>query len=172
MSEFQPDDYEVTIYDAMVIVAPRLQAVLKRHRIKIDFEQLCEEIVHFLPDYDVKIFSSIASWELAETLIPIFNFTKSTAYDMRIEFLSWLKKYWQDFAADNADEVLGHIRIKLQLWNDEHPEQAKPKINWIPMYGGLMYQLVYDPTQAERSYMQENNQPYPLTGEAVTFNRK
>jgi hypothetical protein len=172
MSELLPDDFEVSIYEAMTIVAPRLKAVLHRHRIKIDFDQLCEEIVHYLPDFNMKMFSSVQSWELAETLMPIFNFNKSTAYEMRIEFLSWLRKYWEHFAAETADEVLDHIRIKLNLWNQENPDQTKPKINWIPMYGGLIAPLVYDPTQAERAYMQEQNQRYSLTGDEVTFNRK
>jgi hypothetical protein len=115
-------DDDVTIYDAMKIVAPRLEIVLKRHRSNLNFDKICEEVVHFIPDYSPELFKEFKPFELVEAIKDFFDYHKTTAIGIRQEFLQWLKTNWDEFAGSEAEEVLDHIQVKIGLWNDEHPE--------------------------------------------------
>jgi hypothetical protein len=70
------------------------------------------------------------------------------------------------FAAETAEEVFRRMRIKLGMWNDEHPDQLKPKINWVPEYGGVI-QAHAPAIYHQLVYMETAGQNYALIGEQV-----
>jgi hypothetical protein len=150
----------------MMILAPTMEKVWNRHRIRLSFTEFCNEVVYYVPEYNTKIFDGLKAWELVDTIKDIFHFTKTTAFNIRQEFLQWMKKYWSEFAAETADEVFQHMRIKLGLWNDENPAQRKPHINWVPIYGGIV-QAPAPPLYHQLVYMETAGQNYALTGEQV-----
>jgi hypothetical protein len=166
------DDFEVTVYQAMTIIAPRLQAVLKRHHTKLNFDQICEEVVHFVPDFSEDLFKEFRPYELVEGIKDFFDYHKTTAAGIRQEFLQWLKSNWSEFAGYNAQEVIDHIHVKMGLWNEEHPDLKMPKINWIPDYGGHIAPPPLFPAYNQMQHMTAAGQNWPLTGEEVTFTRK
>jgi hypothetical protein len=77
---------EVSLEDALRIVAPYLEAVLKRHRAHYDSELLCEEIVYYTPDFNPTIFKGIPTETIVENTRDFFNYKKTTFGEMRQEF--------------------------------------------------------------------------------------
>jgi hypothetical protein len=123
------EEYVPTPFDAMMIIAPNMEKVWNRHRIKYSFNDFCNEVVYYTPEYSPKMFDRFKTWELVDAIKDFFEFKKTTAFEVRQEFLQWLKKYWNDFAAETAEEVFDHMRVILGLWNEENPDRLKPKIN-------------------------------------------
>jgi hypothetical protein len=160
------EEYVPTMYDAMMILAPTMQKVWDRHRFRYPFSDFCNEVVYYKPEYNTKLFDGLKTWELVDTIKDVFHFTKTTAYDIRVEFLQWLKKYWDEFAAETCEEVFRRMRIKLGMWNEQHPDQRKPKINWVPEYGGVV-QAQTSALYHQLVYMETAGQNYALTGEQV-----
>jgi hypothetical protein len=154
------------------VVAPRLEAILKRHRCRYDFEALCEEIVHYIPDFNPEIFKGIPTSLLVANTMEYFDYKKTTLHEMRKEFTDFCKTFWSEINGEDAEEICVKIKKQLRPWNDENPEMQFPKINWLPTFGGAVTEQTPFPSYAQLTYMQEHNINYYLSGESVSFHRK
>jgi hypothetical protein len=163
---------EPSIEACLRVVAPRLQAVLKRHHANYDFEELCEEILNYVPDFNPAIFKGIPTETIVGNTKEFFEYKKTTFIEMRKEFLSFLKLYWANFIGEDPEEIVINMKAKLQEWNDGHPEMTFPMINWVPDFGGIVNEGTPFPGYAQLSYMQERNMNFYVSGDPVSFNRK
>jgi hypothetical protein len=163
---------EPDIEACLRVVAPRLEAVLKRHRCRYDFEALCEEIVNFVPDFNLAIFTGITTSLLVDNTKEFFDYKKTTLIDMRREFLDFVKTYWSEIYGEDAEEICVKIKHQIQSWNAENPQMQFPKINWLPTFGGAVTEQIPFPSYAQLAYMQEHNIRYDLSGEEVSSKRK
>jgi hypothetical protein len=163
---------EPDIEACLRVVAPRLEAVLKRHRCRFDFEQICEEIMNYIPDFNIQIFSGIPTTLLVTNTRDYFDYKKTTLHEMRKEFLDFVKSFWSDVYGEDAEEIVIKIKSHLNAWNDENPQSQFPKINWLPNFGGAVSEQTPFPSYAQLSYMMEHNINYFLSGEPVSFQRK
>jgi hypothetical protein len=163
-----PTDVEACLH----VVAPRLEAVLRRHRANYDFEEFCNEIVNYVPDFKPSIFQGIPTHLIVENTKEFFDYKKTTYTEMRKEFLQWLKSCWEYFYGEDAEEIVIKIKARLEEYNQEHRDTQYPKINWVPHYGGIVQDQTPFPAYSQMTYMQEHEIPYEVTGEPVTFQRQ
>jgi hypothetical protein len=163
---------DTSIYDAVQLIAPRLEGVLKRHRARYDFQEFCQEIIDYIPDFEPKIFQGISMVIIVENTQAFFENKKTTWKEMRKEFFDFLKEFWADFIGEDPEEVCNNMKAKLHEWNHQNPQSQFPMINWLPDYGGVVSEQTPFPSYRQLAYMQENGIPYTGTGEQVSFRKK
>jgi hypothetical protein len=123
----------------------RLSAILKRHRIKeTTWEAIKQEYLNWTPPFNPKLIQDIPDEQFIILSNRFFNFKRSLTIGTRkAEFNKWLKEYWWMFCSDTFEELCLKINQTLKRYNEENPRFAVPFINWIPSYGGILY----DPAQ-------------------------
>jgi hypothetical protein len=162
---------DTSISDALQLIAPRLEAVLKRHHARYDFQEFCQEIIDYVPDFKPTIFQGISMCTIVENTQDFFEYKKTTYKEMRKEFFDFLATYWADFIGEDPEEVCNNMKAKLHAWNIANPTMKFPMINWLPDYGGVVSEQTPFPSYRQLAYMQQNGIPYPGTGEQVSFRK-
>jgi hypothetical protein len=150
----------------------RMKAIFKKHRSHLDWSDIIFEYQNWTPPFDKKIFDAVQPYDFVQLLYKNFHFTQNRAHLMKTEFLKWLESDWDFFASDHPEKVLANIEEQLSRWNEENPLYQRSKINWIPLFGGVLKPPVYDPLQEEKQEMIDLGLKYPATDEDVTFLKK
>jgi hypothetical protein len=119
----------------------RLFKIFKKHHFQqTTWNSMKEEYLNWRPEFDPSLVNNYQDQQFIVVTNQFFNFKKSfTVKTRKAEFNKWLKTYWEYISSDNFEELFGKIIQSIQDYNEENPEFQVPFINWIPSYGGLVW---------------------------------
>jgi hypothetical protein len=142
----------------------RMNAVLKKLRTTVKWNDIMEAYENYLPKYNKKILDDLNVDDLRE-FNKVFYFKSNTIQGCKSELHRFLNDFWKHFASTTIEGVCENMERYRDIHNEENPKQKRLFVNWIPKLGGVLTPRPVDPEIAQRNYMREASIEYPLTGE-------
>jgi hypothetical protein len=141
--------------------------VLDRYQIKQStWKNMILDYQNWTPDFSPKVIHYLDDIAFLESTT-FFHFERTTIKPMKKEFIKWLEEYWSNFFEDSFHGICSKILQRMEEFNRQYPDEARPYVNFIPLYGGRVREPTKFPGLEEELYNHQHEISYLLEPQVI-----